>query len=204
MEFEKQLSEKNAIINYSTMQLIPQSQDKTICNWSHNNNHKNKIKKDKDNDTQLEKEDPSNKAVILGDSILNNINGRRLSKTKKVDLLNFPGLTSTDILMKIDDVLDKKPKSIFIYVGTNDHINDVKLLSNLKKIFSKTNRTSPNTALSFSNNFRKDQENTEKKRADTNSQLNNFCKQKNICLLLKPGPGPWTQTLDPDPGKPGP
>ena len=112
MEYEKQLSEKNAIINYLTMQLILQSQDKTICNCSHNINHKNKIKKDKDNDTQLEKEDPSNKAVILGDSILNNISGRRLSKTKKVDLLNFPGLTSTDILMKIDDVLDKNPNQL--------------------------------------------------------------------------------------------
>ena len=187
------------------MQLIPQSQDKTICNCSFNNNHKNKIKKDKDNDTQLEKENPSNKAVILGNSILNNINGRRLSKTKKVDLLNFPALTSKDILMKIDDVLDKKPKSIVIYVSTNDHINDVKILSNVKKIVSKTNRTSPNTALSFSNVFRKDKRNTEKIRADTNPQLKKICKQKNICPLLKPGPRPWTWTLESlVPEKPGP
>ena len=42
-------------INYLTMQLIPKSQDKTICSCSHNNNHKNKIHKDKDSDTELEK-----------------------------------------------------------------------------------------------------------------------------------------------------
>ena len=63
IELENQLSEKNAIINYLTMQLIPKSQDETICSCSHNNNHKTKINKNKDNATQLEKEDSSNKVV---------------------------------------------------------------------------------------------------------------------------------------------
>ena len=125
IELENRLSEKNAIISYLTMQLIPKSQDKKICSCSHNNNHKTKSNKDKDNDTQLEKEDSSNKVVIIGDSILNNINNRKLSKTKKVDVLNFPGATSTDILTKIDDVLEKKPESIIIHVSTNDLTNDV-------------------------------------------------------------------------------
>ena len=42
------------------------SQDKTIFSCSHNNNHRTKINKDKDDDTQLEKEDSSNKVVIIG------------------------------------------------------------------------------------------------------------------------------------------
>ena len=70
---------------------------KTMCSCNHNNNHETKINKDKYNGTQLEKEDSSNKVVILGDSILNNINNSGLSKMKKVDVLNFPGATSTDI-----------------------------------------------------------------------------------------------------------
>ena len=64
------------------MQLIPKSLDKTICSCSHNNNHKNKIKNDKDNDTQLEKEDPANKDMIIGDSKLNNINSRVVQNEK--------------------------------------------------------------------------------------------------------------------------
>ena len=92
------------------MQLIPKSLDKTICSCSYNNNHKNKIKKDKDNDTQLEKEDPANKHMLIGDSKLNNINSRRLYKTKNVDVLNFSGATSIDILMKTNNILDKKTK----------------------------------------------------------------------------------------------
>ena len=122
------------------MQLILKSQDKTICCCSHNDNHKNKINKDKDNDTQLEKEDSSNEVVIIGDSMLNDINSRGLSNTKKVDVLSVPEATRTDILTKIDNVLDKKP----IHIGTNELTNDLSLPSNVKKIVSKTNRNSPN------------------------------------------------------------
>ena len=108
------------------------------------------INKDKDNDTQLEKEDSSNKAVITGDFMLNNINSHGLSKTKKFNGLNFPEATSTDIVTTIDDVLDKKLESIIIHVG-NDLTNDANLLTNVKKISSKINRFSFNTELSFLN-----------------------------------------------------
>ena len=116
--------------------------------------------------------------------MLNNINSRGLSKSKEVAMLNFPGATSSDVLMKIDDVLNKKPASLIVHVGTNDLTNDINLLSNVKKIVNKTNKTSTNTALIFSSIiFRKDKKNLEKTRADTNSRLKNFCRQKNINLI---------------------
>ena len=105
--------------------------------------------------------------------MLNNINSRGLSKSK--DMLNFPGATSSDVLMKIDDVLNKKPASLIVHVGTNDRTKDINLLSNVKKIVNKTNATSPNTVLTFSSiTFRKNKKNLEKARADTNSRLKNF------------------------------
>ena len=58
--------------------------------------------------------------IIIGDSVLNNINSRGLSKSKKVEVLNFPGTTSKDIIGKIDDVLNQKPESLTAHVGTND------------------------------------------------------------------------------------
>ena len=104
--------------------------------------------------------------------MLNNINSRGLSKSKEVDVLNFPGATSSDILTKID------------HVGTNDLTSDMNLLSNVKKIVNKTNNTSPNTVLTFSNTiFRKDKTNLEKSRADTNSRLKNSCWQKKINFI---------------------
>ena len=49
--------------------------------------------------------------AIIGDSMFNNINGKGLSKLKKVDILNIPGATSDDIVDQADDVVEGKPKS---------------------------------------------------------------------------------------------
>ena len=77
-----------------------------------------------------------------------------------VDFSNVPGASSADVLTNIN------------------------LLSNVKMIVNKTNKTSPNTVLTFSNIiFRKDNRNLEKNRADTNSRLKNFCRQKKINLI---------------------
>ena len=77
-----------------------------------------------------------------------------------VDFSNFPGASSADVLTNIN------------------------LLSNVKMTVNKTNKTSPNTVLTFSNIiFRKDNRNLEKNRADTNSRLKNFCRQKKINLI---------------------
>ena len=187
LELEKQISEKNTIIDFLTKQLFAKSHDISKGKWSHNIIERNCINKDKNNDSLHEEkgiEDLSNKVVITGGSMLNNINSRGLSKSKEVDVLNFPGATSSDVLTKIDDVLNKKPASLIVHVGTNDLTNDINLLSNVKKIVNKTNKTSPNTVLTFSSIiFRKDKKNLEKTRADTNSRLKNFCRQKNINLI---------------------
>ena len=71
--------------------------------------------------------------VIIGDSVLNNIKSRGLSKLKKVEVLNFLGAISNDIVGKIDDVLNQKPESLIFHVGTNDLTNEINLLNNIKK-----------------------------------------------------------------------
>ena len=70
--------------------------------------------------------------------MLNNINSCGLSKSKEVHVLNFPGATSADVLTKIDDVMNKKPASLTVHVGTNDLTNDINLLSNVKKLIKLT------------------------------------------------------------------
>ena len=135
LELEKQLSEKNTTIDFLTKQLVANSRDISKSKCSHNIIERNRINKDKNNDSLHEEkgiEDLSNKVVITGDSMLNNSRG--LSKSKEVDVLNFPGATSSDVLTKIDDVLNKKPASLIVHVGTNDLTNNLNLLSNVKKI----------------------------------------------------------------------
>ena len=70
--------------------------------------------------------------------MLNNINSRGLSKSKKVEVLNFAGATSNDIVGKIDDVLNQNPESLIVHAGNNDLTNEINLLSNTTKIVTQT------------------------------------------------------------------
>ena len=118
---------------------------------------------------------------ITTNSIVNNVNSLELSKSKTVEVLNFPGATSTDVVNKMDDILEDKLQSLIVHVGNNKLTNNVNLLNNVTKIVNKTKKKSPNTAISFSNIIiRKDRNNLEKSCTDTNSR---FCKQKNIGLI---------------------
>ena len=113
--------------------------------------------------------------------MLNNFNDHGLSKSKKVDDI----ATSGDIVDKIDDVLEGKPESLILHVGTNDRINNVNLLNNVKNIVNKIKNVSLDTVLSFSNIIlEKIKQNLEKTRADANCWLKNFYNQKNINLIL--------------------
>ena len=108
---EKQVSEKNTIIDFLTKQLVANSHDVSKSKCSHNIIKRNGINKDKNNDSLHEEkgiEDLWNKVVVADDSMLNNINSRGLSKSKELDVLNFPGTTNSDVLTEIDDVLNKK------------------------------------------------------------------------------------------------
>ena len=194
-DLEKQLTEKNVIINFLTTQLVTKSQDTSVHNNFRNNKHQKGTRisnSDKVDDVPLKRsinKTPNNKTsnnvVVIGDSMLNNINARGLSKSKKVDVFNFPGATSSDIVNEIDEVLKGKPESLIINIGTNDLTNNINLLANVKNIVNKVKNTSPDTVLSFSDFvFRKDKKNIERMRADTSSRLKNFCKQKSIKLIL--------------------
>ena len=134
-ELENPLMEKNAVISYLTTQLVV----KTAVNQnSRNIDHKKEAQisnSDEVNDVPVEMCNKKYKnVVIIGDSLLNNINGRGLSKSKKVDVLNISGATSDDIVDKIDDAKEGKPESLIVPVGTNDLPNNVNLLNNVKII----------------------------------------------------------------------
>ena len=75
-----------------------------------------------------------------------------MTKSKNVEVINFPGVTSTSIVENINRILEnQRPKSLIIQVGTNDLTDDVNLLYNVKKIVNKTKEKSPDTTITFSN-----------------------------------------------------
>lgn len=91
----------------------------------------------------------------------NNINSRWLSKSKNVEVLNYSGATSSDIIRELDDVfLVDQPESLIVYVCTNNLATDINSFSKIK--------------------ICKGKKNSEKLCADKNSRFQSYYIKKNI------------------------
>ena len=157
-ELERQILEKDNVINFLTKQLV-----------NNNINHQDSPA-NTDNDVPLEQynEKRSKKrenVKIIGDSMLNNISSRGLSKSKKVTVINHPGATSEVIEEEVEATVKENSKinTLIVHAGTNDLTNNINTLRSVKKLCEKTKRISPNTKI--------------------NTRLKNFCKQKNISSI---------------------
>ena len=110
-----------------------------------------------DNDAPLEQcnEKRSKKrenVIIIGDSMLNNINSRGLSKSKKVTVINHPGATSDVIEEELEATVKENSKinTLIVHAGTNDLTNNINTLRSVKKICEKTKKICQNTKIVFS------------------------------------------------------
>ena len=86
---------------------------------------------------------------VVGDSMLNNISERGISKQHSVKVRNFPGATTEGINEEIDDILQSKLDLVIINAGTNDLEKKINSLNNLRKILKKCTELSPKTKLAF-------------------------------------------------------
>ena len=120
------------------------------------------------------------KVIILGDSLLNDINENGLSKRLKV--VNKPGTTSERLLLQnLDNLIKYQPESVIIHVGTNDLTNGTNMLNNAKKIVKELTTKLPKVKIAFSELItRKDKKNLDKNVTETNKRLKNYCRQKGI------------------------
>ena len=73
------------------------------------------------------------KIIIVGDSLLNGIHEKVLSKNHSVKGNNIPVGTSDAILDKLDDFLRNKPDGLIVHAGMNDISKRKNLLNNVKK-----------------------------------------------------------------------
>ena len=71
--------------------------------------------------------------TIVGDSLLNCIHEKGLSKNQSVKVNNIPGGTSDAILDKLDYFLKNKPDGLIVHAGTNDITNGKICWITLKK-----------------------------------------------------------------------
>ena len=160
-ELERQILEKDNVINFLTKQLAnnninhqdsPANTDKI----RHNCRNFEELNSSCDNDVPLEQcnEKRSKKrenVIIIGDSMLNNINSRGLSKSKKVTVINHPGATSDVIEEELEATVKENSKinTLIVHAGTNDLTNNINTLRSVKKYAKKQIRSLGIRRLSF-------------------------------------------------------
>ena len=141
-ELERQIIEKDAVINFLSNQLVNKNLNgdsgvnKTV--YDHNNSFQERVDNIVNNNLPLVQHNDYNKkeksnVIIIDDSMLNNINSRGLSKCNKVPVSNFPGATSEDILNEIEDTLKTHPDTLIVHTGTNDLTKNINTLRSVKK-----------------------------------------------------------------------
>ena len=87
------------------------------------------------------------KVTVTGDSMLNWVSEKDLSRAHNVKATNFPVGTSDKIVEKLNDLIKDKSDDLVIHIGTNELTNNGKLLNNVKKLLKIVSANAPSTNL---------------------------------------------------------
>ena len=64
------------------------------------------------------------KIIAVGDSILKNLHGWMMARSKSVKIYSFPGATTEDMVSYLMPLINKKPDHILLHIGTNNLATD--------------------------------------------------------------------------------
>ena len=120
--------------------------------------------------------------IIFGDSMLNGIEGNRMSCSKnKIAVHHLGGGTTTDMLDMTRILAKRNPEVLIMHAGTNDLTNDINTINNLNTITHYMKEKHPNIEFVISQlTKRNDINNIQKKVDDLNDKIKRFCEDKNI------------------------
>lgn len=118
--------DENSLMKYKQkdVEIIEEKEkEQTIEQQNKDNEKSNKEGKDL-NPTENKKHPwPKGTCVIIGDSMLEGVDERKMSSKRLIKVRKFPGATIDDMRHYLIPILEKKPDHIILHVGTNDTIN---------------------------------------------------------------------------------
>ena len=112
------------------------------CNNKLNHQQKNQSSKEKTVLSKEKREKRENKMhgkyqknfFIIGDSMIKNITGTRISRVNIIKMRPHPGTTTIDICDFIKPELCQKPDVVILHCGTNDIPNNINTVKKIKKL----------------------------------------------------------------------
>ena len=135
---ENELKSKDAIIEYLTKPLLSSNSKKhqmknDKCNLNETfNGDKSFYDNESSEESNMDKDktiEQKKKVFITGDSMMNGIHEKGMSKNYRVKVNNFPGGTSATILENIDQLVKTKPDCLIVHAETNGLTNGTNLLN---------------------------------------------------------------------------
>ena len=124
------------------------------------------------------------KVEIIGDSLLNGLNDRGLSKNGNVKTRKYPGASTSDMIYHAIPTIERKPEIIMCHAGTNDLTNKIDTLTNCQTIVNKIKKKSLHAKIAISSLItRKDKPGYDEKVKLLNAELKKFCDENLIDFI---------------------
>ena len=121
---------------------------------------------------------------LVGDSLLNGIHERGLTKKHNVKVKAHGGATTRDMIDHIKPVLRRAPDTIILHSGTNDLTSSVSTIEQMEEILKIAKQESSTTKIVLSSVVtRADQAGIKKKVIKLNNKLRTFCNENGITLI---------------------
>lgn len=128
-----------------------------------------------------------NYSVIVGDSIIKNLEAWRMSNRKqKVSVNPFPGSTTDDLKHYIKPIIKRRPHRLIIHIGTNDlKTHEPKVIAEkITEICATVNKELPNCEVAVSElTHRNDKPSLESARKEVNKTLKDLCTTKKMDFI---------------------
>ena len=110
-----------------------QKNDQCNLNETFNGGDKSFYYNEFSDESNMDKDKTVEYKKIAGDSMLNGIHEKGMSKNYRVKVNNFPRGTSATILENIDQLVKSKPDCLIVDTEANDLANGANLLNQMKK-----------------------------------------------------------------------
>ena len=157
---------------------------KSVPTPSTNTPDKKEDNNKKSNENRKQHQTKKKSIFLLGDSIVNGIKDRGLSKQHNVKVRAQPGATTQDMEDHIKPLLRKEPDMVILHCGTNDLTNEVDTISHLDAMVKYTRKESPSTEIVVSNIVtRRDKDGIHQKVTDLNSRVKDFCRNNQLKVI---------------------
>ena len=125
------------------------------------------------------------KVILVGDSIVNGVNEKGLSRDKfRTIVRDIPGATSDDMVHHTIPFAEENPKKITVHAGDNDVYSNIDTIGNCEKIYNYVKANASKTELIFSEICcRGDRKAAMNEVKALSKKIEEFCKSKNLALI---------------------